>query len=734
MTSDHSTASSSSAEHLKSVLQEYWGYDSFRPLQQESMTSIMEGRDTLVVLPTGGGKSLCYQAPAMCLDGMAIVVSPLISLMKDQVDAARACGLSARLINSSIDARERFETWSDVRDGKVRLLYVSPERLTQSTFLDQLTDIPLSMLAIDEAHCISQWGHDFRPHYRELCVLRERFPQVPLHAFTATATAQVQEDIAAQLGLKSPQYFVGSFDRPNLHYRVLRKGNLTDQIEAEIKNHAGESGIIYCITRKEVDEWTAWLNSRGVPALPYHAGLTDEQRQQNQDAFLNDDAGVVVATVAFGMGIDKSNIRFVLHVGMPKSIEHYQQESGRAGRDGLDANCVLLFGNDDLVKWQFMMRDLPPEVSEVSFDSLRKMVGFCEGMTCRHRALVQHFGQDLEEDCETNCDVCTGDHAKVEEPLKIAQMILSSVYRQEQRFGVDYTIAVLKGSRSKKVLANGHDKLSTYGLLTEYSKPLIQEWIGQLIQQLCLQRVGEYNMLRLTESGWRVLRGEWTPELFIPQRTDLSQEAETKKGKQTSWEGVDLPLFEELRVLRSRFAAERNVPPYVIFSDATLRDLARKRPTTTEAFLAVYGVGQKKRDDFGDEFLELIDNYCREHQIESNVGEESSPASSTSDGPKVNRTALTAFSLFAEGKSIPEVAKLLGRADSTTCGYLAEYLTKHDISDPTPWVDTATTARIRQAIEQVGTNGLKPIHDHLNGEVDYDSIRIVAQCWQNAQS
>ncbi|MCA8991562.1 MAG: DNA helicase RecQ [Planctomycetaceae bacterium] len=734
MTSERTDAAGENVQQLRNVLQKYWGFDSFRALQQESMTSIMEGRDTLVVLPTGGGKSLCYQAPAMCLDGMAIVVSPLISLMKDQVDTARACGLPARLINSSIDARERFETWGEVRDGKVRLLYVSPERLTQSSFLDQLADVPLSMLAIDEAHCISQWGHDFRPHYRELCVLRERFPEVPLHAFTATATADVQEDIAHQLGLKSPQFFVGSFDRPNLSYRVIRKGNLTEQIEAELKNHVGESGIIYCITRKEVDEWTAFLNSRGVPALPYHAGLTDEQRHQNQEAFLNDDAGIVVATVAFGMGIDKSNIRFVIHVGMPKSIEHYQQESGRAGRDGLDADCVLLFGNDDLLKWQFMTRDLPPEVSEVSAESLRKMVGFCEGMMCRHRALVRHFGQDLAEKCGTNCDVCTGNHTAVEEPLKIAQMILSSVYRQEQRFGVEYTIAVLKGSRSKKVLGNGHDKLSTYGLLKDHSKPLIQEWIGQLIQQECLHRVGEYNMLRLKEPGWLVLRGEWTPELVIPQRAELQVEAPTAKGKQTSWDGVEMPLFEKLRELRSTFASERGVPPYVIFSDATLRDLARKRPTTPDAILAVYGVGQKKRDDFGTEFLEVIDNYCREHQVESNVDNSNKPADPPDEQPRVNRSALTAFPLFAAGKSLAEVAQTIGRAHSTTCGYLAEYLREKDITDPTPWVDAPTAARIRQAIEHVGANGLKPIFEHLNGEVDYDSIRIVVQCWLNGKS
>ncbi|MCA8996501.1 MAG: DNA helicase RecQ [Planctomycetaceae bacterium] len=734
MTTDQTEPTTSThVERLQEVLQKYWGFDSFRALQREAMTSMLDGRDTLVVLPTGGGKSLCYQAPAMCLDGTAIVVSPLISLMKDQVDSARACGLPARLINSSIDARERFQTWDEVRRGDVKLLYVSPERLTQREFLDQLSDVPVSMLAVDEAHCISQWGHDFRPHYRELRVIRERFPELPMHAFTATATAQVREDIIDQLDLKEAQQFVGSFDRPNLNYQVLRKGDVTRRIFDVIEKHSGESGIIYCITRKEVDQWTALLQGRGIHAKPYHAGLSDEERRENQEAFLHDDAGIVVATVAFGMGIDKSNIRFVIHVGMPRSIEHYQQESGRAGRDGLEADCVLLYGNDDMVKWQYMIRDQPSEVHAASTDSLRRMASFCEGILCRHRALVRHFGQDLEDDCGTNCDVCTGDHTQAEDPLVLAQKILSSVYRQDQRFGVEYTVLVLKGSKSQKILQNKHDELSTHGLLKDEPKQAIQDWIGQLIQQDCLKRVGEYNILKLTDLGWQVLRGEWTPKLLTSKHTEQDAGPTTSRSKEASWEGVEMPLFEKLREHRLALAQERNVPPYVIFGDATLRDLAKKRPTSTESLLSIYGVGQKKLEEFGEAFVRMIDDYCRENQVESNVQLESRPPSVPRSEKPANATALLAFPHFAEGKSVEEVAQLIGRAKSTTSGYLSEYLREHELTDPSPWVSYEDTIRIRDAIEQTGGDRLKPIFEHLGGEIDYDTIRIVCQCWANAQ-
>ncbi|MFO1066245.1 MAG: RecQ family ATP-dependent DNA helicase [Pirellulales bacterium] len=425
-----------SIARAREVLRRVWGYDSFRPLQQDAVEAALAGKDSLVVLPTGGGKSLCFQVPALCLSGTAVVVSPLISLMKDQVDTLRANGVSAVCVNSSQTAEERRQTADELRSGTVKLLYVSPERLLTDRMLQFLSEIEVSLFAIDEAHCVSDWGHDFRPEYRGLRVLKERFPNTAVHAYTATAAEHVRTDIAVQLGLKDPSILVGGFDRPNLTYRFLPADQRIQQIAEVVERHRGESGIIYCISRKEVEKVAGALRAAGLRAAPYHAGLDDDTRRRHQEAFIRDEIEIITATVAFGMGIDKPNVRYVIHATMPKSIEHYQQESGRAGRDGLESECVLLFSRADVMTWKRILEDSSTSNLQQAMQAVNSMADLCAGGVCRHRALSRYFGQDLDTDSCDACDVCLDESPQVADPLILAQKILSCVARLEERFAL----------------------------------------------------------------------------------------------------------------------------------------------------------------------------------------------------------------------------------------------------------------------------------------------------------
>jgi ATP-dependent DNA helicase RecQ len=725
-------------EQLRSILRKYWGYDEFRPLQAEAMQSVVAGRDSVVVLPTGGGKSLCFQAPAVQLPGLAVVVSPLISLMKDQVDSLTDCGVPAACVNSTLSPLERRQVADDVRSGKLKLLYLSPEKLMTERTLDFLKSTQLSFFAIDEAHCISDWGHDFRPEYRMLRALKKTFPGVAVHAYTATATETVRHDIARELHLQDPNILVGPFDRPNLVYRVQRRTDLTRQIREVIDRHPGEGGIIYCIRRADVEQTADMLKGLGLKALPYHAGMDDTKRQRNQDAFINDRAKIIVATVAFGMGIDKSDVRYVIHAAAPKSLESYQQESGRAGRDGLEAECCMFYSTGDFQSWRRLQADLPPKAYEIAMQVLAGIEKFCTGVNCRHQAILNYFGQRLEEPRCNACDVCLAEVDLVEDPLVISQKILSCVIRLNQNFGGDYTALVLSGSREARILENGHDKLSTHGLLQEQGKKNVRDWIEQLVGQGYLDKVGEYSQLQITQCGREVLRGEITPRLLTPA---VGGKKESKASK-ASWEGVDRGLFEALRVLRRQKAEEKGLPPFVVFSDATLRNLARYRPTTIDNMLHVNGIGEKKSAEYGEEFLQLIGDYCGENNLLTDVGNEAGSTTKTRK-PRGERSGVVevqlggsaakakSMQLFAEGKTLDEVCEIVGRAKSTVGEYLVEHVLSEGICDPSHWIEPKSFSRIRTAVEKHGMEKLKPLHEELAGAVPYELIRVAVACIRN---
>ena len=710
---------------IQRALSKYWGYNQFLPLQKEAMSALRNGQDCILVLPTGGGKSLCYQAPAMAADGLAVVVSPLISLMKDQVDALIECGVCAVRLDSSMSSVEQKETIDSIRQRVVKLLYLSPERLLTDGFLNLLKETKLSYFAIDEAHCVSMWGHDFRPEYRQLGQLRNLFPGVTIAAYTATATQQVRDDIAVQLRLNRPQTLVGSFDRPNLSYTIRPRSDILSQVRSVMDRHKGESGIIYCIRRKDVDELCAVLRSHGYKVAPYHAGMDPVQRKRNQDRFINEQVDTIVATIAFGMGIDKSNVRYVIHAGMPKSLEHYQQESGRAGRDRLEAECWLFYSGGDYGVWKYLMRDMPGEAYDIALGKLNDMYAFCTSASCRHETIVRYFGQSLEKDNCAACDVCLGEMETIDDALVVAQKILSCVVRLEQLFGSQYTAQVLTGSKDKRILENNHDKLSTYALLSDVKMKVVQNWIEQLVGQGYLEKYGEYNQLRVTENGHAVLKGQKTPRLLKPaeKKTDYKPQSAAE-----SWEGVDAGLFEELRSFRKREAVEKGVPPFVIFGDATLRELAKIRPSTSQKLMRVKGIGTQKRQQYGRAVLTIIRKYCEKNAIDMDVDAGAELSNFGLGRKKPNLAKERAFELFKQCRSIQQVAPVINRAESTTVQYLCEFIEQEGVTEATPWVDSQTAQKIQQAIQTVGTKQLKLVFDHLNGQVDYNKIRLVLAC------
>jgi ATP-dependent DNA helicase RecQ len=598
---------------ITEVLSRWWGFDTLRPLQAEAIAAALAGRDSLVVMPTGGGKSLCYQVPPLVGDTTDVVVSPLVALMKDQVDALEAIGYPAAALHGGMSQEERAAVRDRLAAGEIRLLFTAPERLVNTGLLDLLARVGVKRFAIDEAHCISQWGHDFRPEYRQLALLRDRFPTASIHAFTATATPRVRDDIARQLSLRDPATLIGTFDRPNLVYRVVPRADRAAQVLKILGRHRGEASIVYCISRKETERLAARLAAEGLLARPYHAGLDARQRHATQEAFAGETIDVVVATVAFGMGIDRSDVRLVLHTSLPKSLEAYQQETGRAGRDGLAAECVLLYSSADVFSWESLVRKSAAE-SELDaaeqeklcasqVEHLHAMRRYAQAARCRHAALSEYFGQAYPAASCGACDVCLGETNSLPDATVTSQKILSCVARVGERFGVRHVCEVLRGAKTEGVARHGHDRLSTFGLLADLDQRTAENLAHQLLDQGLLDRTpGDRPVVTLNEKSWEVLRGTREVVLLEPR----AGKARTTQADADDWEGVDRDLFERLRKWRRRVAEARGKPAWTILDDKALRAIARETPSSPAALLRCKGIGEKRLADFGSAILDLV--------------------------------------------------------------------------------------------------------------------------------
>ena len=718
----------------RAVLREVWGYHDFRGAQADIIEHVTDGGDALVLMPTGGGKSLCYQVPALLRDGVAVVVSPLIALMQDQVDALRQQGVRAAFLNSSLDQAQRRDVEEDLRDGRLDLLYVAPERLVGAGFLDRLDSVPLALFAIDEAHCVSQWGHDFRPEYTALDVLAERFPAVPRIALTATADVVTRREMAEKLRLENARRFVSSFDRPNIRYTVVDKENARSQfLRFYRERHEGDAGIVYCMSRKSVDGTAAWLARQGVDAVPYHAGLAPEIRKRHQARFLREDGVVVVATIAFGMGIDKPDVRFVAHLDLPKSLEGYYQETGRAGRDGAPADAFMTYGLQDVVQVRRLLAsgEGGEDHKRVERSRLEALLGYCETPACRRRVLLGYFGERSEEPCG-NCDMCL-EPVRTFDGTVAAQKLLSTVVRTGQRFGAGHLTDVLLGKRTKRVVALGHDDVSTFGIGTEHGEKGWRSVTRQLVAggQLITDPDG-YGSLRIGPSATAVLRGEERVELR-EDRTPAGASGRTRSGGGAARRrSVDeLPeavrsRFEALREVRSSLAREANVPPYVVFHDATLRTMAEVVPTSRDALAAVQGVGATKLDRYGDAFLAALREMSPDDVPAAGPAPAPAAPPDDDDLDTVERTRL----LILEGKALDAVASERGLKRRTVEDHLAELVRRGDLT-----VEEATglsradideIEAVRDALPPEERNRLRPLREALGGRFDYAVLRCVA--------
>jgi ATP-dependent DNA helicase RecQ len=702
----------------KEILKNIFGYDEFRSLQKEIIVSVLNKKDALVVMPTGGGKSLCYQLPALIFNGLTVVVSPLISLMKDQVDQMTQLGIDAVLLNSSITRMEYNENINRIREGKVKLLYVAPETLLKNDILHFLESINVECFAIDEAHCISEWGHDFRPEYRMIADVRKRFPGAVCIALTATATARVRSDIRKNLELSETNNFVASFNRGNLFYKIIPKDSPLEQTLEFLEQYKNESGIIYCFSRDSVDRLYLNLKKHGYKVKPYHAGLSDEERQENQELFLKDEVQIMVATIAFGMGIHKTNVRYVIHFDLPKSIEAYYQETGRAGRDGVDSMCLLLYSFSDIHKIKFFLdQKSDGEEKKAAVTQLNALVEYADTIACRRIPLITYFGEEYTEPFCGMCDNCVSPEVHSDDITVHAQMFLSCVKRTGERFGAGHIVDILRGSKSKKVNDFSHHSLSTYGIGKEYSKDLWMKFVRQFMKQkLVISDTEIPGVLKITEKGYNVMKGGETVAGSL--HADKKRSLSGSPGKD-----YDSELFEILREKRRELAAAENVPPYVIFSDKTLFEIASFFPQSHESLLKIHGIGAHKIEKYGEIILTLVINYCSSKGI-----------SESSDSPKVKVYLKTprhieVSELYNSGVSIRELAEKEQIQQRTIFDHLFRYIqdggsVRRDLLIPYIPPDEQFLASIIDAIEKVGPEKLKPVFEELNGAVDYDTINV----------
>ncbi|MGI8820301.1 MAG: DNA helicase RecQ [Chthoniobacterales bacterium] len=705
---------------LLSPLKKHFGYSAFRPLQEEIVRDALAGRDVFALMPTGGGKSLCFQLPALLRDGLTIVVSPLISLMKDQVDALQASGVAATFLNSSLGASEARARWRGLHNGDYRLLYVAPERLMLDSFLEKAATWPIAQIAIDEAHCISEWGHDFRPEYRELKKLRTHFPNVPTMALTATATERVRADILKQLQLRDPQCYVASFDRPNLLYRVLPKAAPYEQLLVFLRTRGRESGIVYCASRKAADSVAAKLNADRIPAKPYHAGLEGEERARHQEMFLRDDVRVIAATIAFGMGINKPNVRFVVHYDLPKNIESYYQETGRAGRDGLPSECVLLFSAADVVKQTRFIEEKTEAEARIAREQLRQMVHYAEARQCRRTTLLRYFGEERPDEPCGGCDNCLTPRETFDGTVA-AQKFLSCVARVQQKsgfgFGLNHIVEVLTGAKTEAVRQRGHDQLSTYGIGSEIKREAWQA-IGRELLRLGLLETapGKFATLSLAQAGLEALR-QRTPITLTKQPEIAAAKTKDRAGNIE----CDELLFDQLRVVRRTLADERNVPAYVIFSDVALREMARTYPTTAAEFRRIPGVGEQKLKDFSEPFLEAIRNYLASNPRQTFAA---APAPPVRSRAALNESEAETLRRFQGGDTIDEVARARGFVRGTVCAHLALAIESGAPLTMDQFFTPDVQAEIAVAFTRAGGRNLTGLRDSLGGKYPIDDLRI----------
>jgi ATP-dependent DNA helicase RecQ len=714
------------APPLRHLLKHHFGFESFRPLQEEIIRDAFAGRDLLAILPTGGGKSLCFQLPALARPGLTVVISPLISLMKDQVDALQAAGIEATFLNSSLEPDEARARVRDLHGGRYRLLYAAPERLMLPGFLDALRAWDPALFAVDEAHCISEWGHDFRPEYRQLAGLRTRFPGVPIMALTATATARVREDIVRQLDLRDARRYVASFNRPNLTYRVLPKTDAFGQVLDLLRARPGESGIVYCQSRKSTERLAARLAGAGVRAVPYHAGLDAAERARNQERFRRDEARVVCATIAFGMGIHKPNVRFVVHADLPKNIESYYQETGRAGRDGLPGECVLLFSAGDAVKQARFIDEKPdPHEREIARAQLREMIDYAEDAACRRATLLRYFGEAWTAGACGACDNCLSPRDTYDATTD-AHKLLSCVYRIIEKdgfsVGLNHVVEVLAGADTEKIRRWRHHALTTYGIGKDRGR---KEWLAagrELIRLGLLRQTDDaFRVLQLTAEGHAVLRERRAVTLTRP--VAAPEYARPRAGELD----CDEPLFERLRRLRKELADARDVPAYVVFSDVALRQMARRYPADTDAFSRISGVGEKKLREFGRVFLDEIAAHLRERpRMAFDDAEPAPPAPPPRRAAAggLNDTARETLRQFREGRSIAEIAGDRGLAASTVSGHLSDALDAEEAVDAGRLFTAEERARVEAAFAAKGTGSLAAVREHLRRDVDYDRLRV----------
>jgi ATP-dependent DNA helicase RecQ len=709
---------------LLPLLKQYFGFTSFRPLQEQIIRDALADKDVFALLPTGGGKSLCFQLPALARSGLTIVVSPLIALMKDQVDGLQAGGVPATFLNSSLASGESRPRLRGLHQGEYRLLYVAPERLLLSGFLADLQRWNINLIAVDEAHCISEWGHDFRPEYRQLASLRESFPTVPMMALTATATERVRADIVNHLKLRDPALYVASFNRPNLTYRVFAKDQAFAQLLNFIRTRPRESGIVYCQARKTTESLAERLTAEGVKAKPYHAGLLPEERSRHQDLFLRDEVRVVCATIAFGMGINKPNVRFVVHYDLPKNIEGYYQETGRAGRDGLPSDCVLLFSPGDVVKQLKFIDEKPdPKERQIAHSQLQQMVHYAENATCRRRELLGYFGETSEsEDCG-GCDNCLSPRDTYDGTLA-AQKFLSCVFRIRQQSGFDFGFnqiaEVLTGAETENVRKWRHEKLSTYGIGSEFTRA---EWktIGRELVRLGLirQAADKFNVVALTPEGLSLLKER------KPVRLTRPVTAPKVKSRKAGEVACDEALFEQLRQLRKRLADERAVPPYIVFSDVALRQMAREYPSTEAEFARISGVGQKKLAEYGAIFLEEIASHLGKTPRQIFADESLSAPTVIPTKAVLSDTANQTLGRFRAGESIDTIATNRGLTTGTVFGHLADAAAVGEAIDLERFLKQEERAEIEVAFKQCGFAALSPVFEALGGRYDYGRLRLI---------